>query len=131
HRLTGVPITQWQRHTPAALEEFRWMRFALMPESRIELQRMLAARFEGMLRAGLLEEVRHLRAQWQLTERHPSMRAVGYRQLSRFLREEGAMEEETQEGVRATAQLAKRQLTWLRREERTTKLPANLAGRAA
>ena len=131
YRLTGVPITAWQRRTHGAIEEFRWLRFALVPESRIELQRTLAARFEQMLQAGLLQEVRHLQAQWDLTERHPSMRAVGYRQLCRFLRAECSLEEATQQAVRATAQLAKRQLTWLRREEHMMKVTANAAGQAA
>jgi tRNA dimethylallyltransferase len=131
YRLTGVPITVWQRRTHGAMEEFRWMRFALIPESRVELQRILAGRFEEMLRAGLLEEVRNLQAQWDLTPRHPSMRAVGYRQLSGFLRGECSLEEATQQAIRATAQLAKRQLTWLRREEHISKLTANAAGQAA
>jgi tRNA dimethylallyltransferase len=131
YRLTGMPITVWQRRTHAAIDEFCWLRFALIPESRVELQRILAARFEEMLRAGLLEEVRDLQGQWDLTERHPSMRAVGYRQLARFVRGECSLEEATQQAIRATVQLAKRQLTWLRREEHIMRLTASATGQAA
>jgi tRNA dimethylallyltransferase len=131
YRLTGVPITQWQRRTHGAREEFRWLRFALIPESRSDLQRVLAARFEEMMRNGLLEEARQLITQWNLSESHPSMRAVGYRQLSRFFRGECSLPEATQQAITATSQLAKRQLTWLRREQGMTTLQANVVGQAA
>lgn len=116
YRLTGIPISQWQRRTQGARDEFRWLRYALMPASREAMRRDLAARFEAMLRAGLVEEVRALHARGDLSERHPSVRAVGYRQLWPYCSGERSLEEATRLAVTATAQLAKRQLTWLRRE---------------
>jgi tRNA A37 N6-isopentenylltransferase MiaA len=49
HRLTGVPISQWQRARAGAGEEFRWLRYAVLPTSRIDWRRHLAARFHAML----------------------------------------------------------------------------------
>ena len=67
-----------------------------------------------MLKEGLVEEVRTLRRRHRLSADLPSMRCVGYRQAWQFL--EGALNEKAlrEEGIAATRQLAKRQLTWLR-----------------
>jgi tRNA dimethylallyltransferase len=125
YRLTGVPISGWQRRTHGARDEFQWLRYVLLPASRTDLRRHLALRFEAMLQAGLLDEVRALAQRTDLTERHPSMRAVGYRQLWRFCRGECSLEQAIEQAVTATAQLAKRQLTWLRAEQGMIALSAN------
>jgi tRNA dimethylallyltransferase len=130
YRLTGVPISAWQRRTHGARDEFRWLRFALLPESRTELRQRLSLRFQSMLRAGLVEEVRALLARGDLTERHPSVRAVGYRQIWRFCRGDCSLAEATEQAVVATAQLSKRQMTWLRREQGMTTLTAQSDGQA-
>jgi tRNA dimethylallyltransferase len=75
-------------------------------------------RFDAMLEAGLLTEVRTLFERSDLSAEHPSMRAVGYRQLWRHLAGQCALEEARNQAVAATRQLAKRQVTWLRRRER-------------
>jgi tRNA dimethylallyltransferase len=92
------------------------LRYALVPDSRTELRQRLSLRFHGMLRAGLVDEVRALRARGDLTERHASMRAVGYRQIWRFCQGDCSLTDASEQAVVATAQLAKRQMTWLRRE---------------
>jgi tRNA dimethylallyltransferase len=125
YHLTGVPISQWQRRTRDARDEFRWLRYALLPQSRLDLRQQLALRFDAMLKAGLVDEVRALTQRADLTRRHASMRAVGYRQLWRFCRGECSLEQATEQAVTATAQLAKRQLTWLRAEQGVTMLAAN------
>jgi tRNA dimethylallyltransferase len=131
HRLTGVPISQWQRRTRGSLEEFRWLCYALLPTSRSDWRRLLAARFDAMLRAGLVEEVRALHARGDLTEQHSAVRAVGYRQLWRYCAGNCSLDEAVQQAMVATTQLAKRQLTWLRRERGLTVLPAHAVGLTA
>ena len=74
----------------------------------------LAGRFDAMMGAGLLEEVRRLRDRGDLTVRHSAIRSVGYRQLWGYLDGEYDLEEAARRAVAATRQLAKRQLTWLR-----------------
>jgi tRNA dimethylallyltransferase len=71
-----------------------------------------------MMTAGFLEEVRELHHRGDLTARHPSMRAVGYRQLWAHLDGEYDLNEAVRRAIAATRQLAKRQLTWLRGERR-------------
>jgi len=71
-------------------------------------------RFDAMLEAGLVHEVRALRARYKVTASSPSMRAVGYRQVWEFLDGRIGEGELRSRAVAATRQLAKRQLTWLR-----------------
>ena len=86
---------------------------SLEPADRGWLHERIAARFDTMLAAGLLDEVRALRARSDLHPGLPSMRCVGYRQAWAAL-DGGDLGPLRDQGVAATRQLAKRQLTWLR-----------------
>jgi tRNA A37 N6-isopentenylltransferase MiaA len=85
---------------------------------------LFTARFDAMLDAGLVDEVRALRARPGLTADSASMRAVGYRQLWSWLDRKLEFTEARQRAIIATRQLAKRQLTWLRSDRKSEKLPA-------
>jgi tRNA dimethylallyltransferase len=110
----GEPISKLQRDTVSPLAGWPLRQWALLPADRSALQYRLADRFTAMMAAGFLEEVRALRARGDLTPLHPSMRAVGYRQLWGYLDGAYDLTEAVRRGVIATRQLAKRQLTWLR-----------------
>jgi tRNA dimethylallyltransferase len=90
------------------------LEFALIPSDRSWLHARIEQRFSQMLDAGLVAELRDLRARHALTPEMPSMRCVGYRQAWNHL--EGLIDLATlrAQGLAATRQLAKRQLTWLR-----------------
>lgn len=112
-RLTGQPLSSWQgRRAPSAGGDA--IRVALVPEDRARLHREIAARFEAMLAAGLVDELAGLRTRHALEPSMPSMRCVGYRQAWRYLDGEIDREGLRQTGIAATRQLAKRQMTWLR-----------------
>lgn len=113
-RISGRPISAWQREGRRTIFPFRVMKLALAPADRGELHRRIERRFDSMLADGFLDEVRRLRADPRLHPDLPSMRAVGYRQAWRHL--EGHSDAATfrSEAIAATRQLAKRQLTWLR-----------------
>ncbi len=81
YRLTGVPISRWQRATTPRSAQFSWLRYALLPDSREQLRARLEQRLRRMLEAGFIDEVRGLFERGDLSAQHPSMRAVGYRQL--------------------------------------------------
>jgi tRNA dimethylallyltransferase len=112
-RLTGKPLSALHGAAKSELP-FRVKAFALVPRDRAELHRRIAARFAGMLQAGLIDEVKTLRRKYRLTAAMPSMRAVGYRQVWQYLEREIDAAALTEHAVAATRQLAKRQLTWLR-----------------
>jgi tRNA dimethylallyltransferase len=69
-----------------------------------------------MLECDFVAEVSGLRMRGDLSLDKPSMRAVGYRQVWRYLENEMDYLEMVQRGITATRQFAKRQLTWLRSE---------------
>jgi tRNA dimethylallyltransferase len=114
--VTGRPISELQRDTLSPLARYPVRAWALAPADRAVLHQRLELRFNRMLAAGFLDEVRSLRARGDLDPRHSSMRAVGYRQLWAHLAGECDLEEATRRGIFATRQLAKRQLTWMRSE---------------
>ena len=112
--LTGRPLSEAQgaRDTDQALGPA--VRLALLPADRARLHTAIAARFDAMLAAGLVAELRALRARYDLAPHLPSMRCVGYRQAWEFI--DGDIDAATlhSRGIAATRQLARRQLTWLR-----------------
>ena len=115
-RTSGRPLSQLQRETASPLAGTPVRAWALAPRSRPVLHQRLAERFHAMMAAGFLDEVRSLHRRGDLTARHPSMRAVGYRQLWAHLEGECSLAEAVDRGIAATRQLAKRQMTWMRAE---------------
>lgn len=87
---------------------------SLEPESRQALHARIEARFDQMLAQGLVDEVRQLHARGDLDPNLPSIRCVGYRQIWDFLDGKCTLSQAREQGIAATRQLAKRQLTWLR-----------------
>jgi tRNA dimethylallyltransferase len=114
YRLTGQPISRLQQTRTPALAGVDVLEVVLAPSDRNILHDRIQARFDAMLAAGLVEEVRRLRERNDLHAEHPSMRAVGYRQVWRYLDGVCALDTAREQAVAATRQLAKRQLTWMR-----------------
>jgi tRNA dimethylallyltransferase len=119
-RLTGTPLSALQGRPRTGLP-FELRGFALFPE-REELHRSIAARFDAILEAGLVDELKGLRKKFDLKASMPSMRAVGYRQVWEMLEGETDAATMREKAVAATRQLAKRQMTWLRSFEGVTRL---------
>jgi tRNA dimethylallyltransferase len=113
HRHTGRPLSDFHDDAPAPLP-FEALRLSLEPSDRAALHARIADRFRAMLAAGLVDELRGLRARYALHEGLPSMRAVGYRQAWQALEDPASLATLEARGIAATRQLAKRQLTWLR-----------------
>ncbi len=118
YRVTGEPITRLQQLRSPALAGVEFREIVLAPAERGVLHARIERRFASMWAAGFLDEVRGLRERKALTAEHPSMRAVGYRQLWMFLAGQCGLEEAKKRAVAATRQLAKRQMTWLKKRQR-------------
>ena len=112
-QLTGKPMSALLAKAQAALP-YRVLQLALIPSDRAVLHQRIAARFDAMLAEGLLDEVKSLRKIYALNANQPSMRAVGYRQAWACLDGKIDLDALREQGIAATRQLAKRQLTWLR-----------------
>jgi tRNA dimethylallyltransferase len=119
-QLSGRPLSSF--HQAARSSGLALPLLALEPTERSWLHVRIAERFDAMLAAGLVDEVRRLRARGDLQPALPAMRCVGYRQAWAALDDTGeALQPDTagwarlrEQGIAATRQLAKRQLTWLR-----------------
>lgn len=113
-RLTGQPVDALYAAQRQAALPCRLLALALVPGERSVLHQRIAARFDEMLHAGLVEETHRLRGKYALDASLPSMRCVGYRQVWEMLEGRLPQHELRERGIYATRQLAKRQLTWLR-----------------
>ena len=132
---TGKPMSAWLAESPS--DDGRagslipnWLRLvSLEPSERAQLHQNLESRFDAMLQAGLIDEVRLLRTHPGIHADLPSMRAVGYRQVWEFLDGDIDAEQMRYKALAATRQLGKRQLTWLRAiEGRQVFNPFNSSG---
>jgi tRNA dimethylallyltransferase len=118
-RLTGRPLAESYARRDIEDTPWRWLPIGLAPADRSVLHARIAQRFEAMLTAGLIDEVRRLRTTYRLDLGMPSMRCVGYRQVWEYL--DGLYDLDTlrMKAIAATRQLAKRQLTWQRQFRET------------
>jgi len=115
YQLAGVPLSQLQQQDSTAYPG-QIEKVILAVNDRTELHRRIEARFLDMLEQGFVEEVEGLKTRTDLNLSLPSMRCVGYRQIWQFLDGELSRQEMIDKGVAATRQLAKRQITWLRKQ---------------
>ena len=121
--LTGRPLSDHLAVQTAYRVPLRLHTLVLFPQRRELLHEAIARRFRLMLEQGFLEEVGRLKAEYpSLTAEHNSMRCVGYRQAWDYLDGACAYDAFVDAGLAATRQLAKRQLTWLRKTEADTLL---------
>jgi tRNA dimethylallyltransferase len=114
--LSGQPMSELQRQTTGKALDYRIHKVIISPEPRSVLHRRIEERFGLMIKAGFIDELKKLYARPDLHADLPSMRAVGYRQGWEWLEGRCSFEEMREKSIVATRQLAKRQLTWLRRE---------------
>ena len=122
-RLSGRPMSELlsglEKKKPDAGGP-RYHTISLEPADRAGLHARIAMRFDAMLANGFLDEVRGLHARPELHPELPSMRCVGYRQLWGHLDGEVDLRTAREQGIAATRQLAKRQITWLRAQPERT-----------
>jgi tRNA dimethylallyltransferase len=115
--ITGKPMSSLFGRQAPLEHQHRFMPIALEPSERAVLHARIEQRFDTMMAAGFMDEVRALRARGDLHPGLPSMRCVGYRQAWAHLDGQEDAQEMRAQAIIATRQLAKRQLTWLRSME--------------
>ena len=112
---TGRPLAGWHGEgLPAQIDASNAVKVFLTPE-RDELRRRIDARFDGMLKAGALDEVRVLAAR-KLDPLLPAMKAHGVPWLMRHLNGEISLDEAAEGGKADTRRYIKRQFTWARHQ---------------
>jgi tRNA dimethylallyltransferase len=116
YEISGKPLSSFFNTTQGEDLPYQKIKLVIAPPDRKILHDIIAQRFRNMLKQGFINEVEALYRRGDLTEKMPSIRAVGYRQVWAYLQGEDDLETMTEKAIIATRQLAKRQFTWLRRE---------------
>lgn len=116
YEISGKPISYFFAQADPEPLPYRPLKCILQLANRQDLHAKIAARFQQMLAQGLVEEVQNLRDSRQLQQGMPALQAVGYRQTWQYLHGHCTLAEMSEKAIIASRQLAKRQLTWLRRE---------------
>jgi tRNA dimethylallyltransferase len=114
--VSGQSMSDLYDKTTAYTLDYRLHKIVISPEPRSVLHQRIEQRFDLMIAAGFVDEMKSLFARSDLNPALPSMRAVGYRQAWEWLEGNCTFDEMREKAIIATRQLAKRQLTWLRRE---------------
>jgi len=117
--VSGRNQTAWLAEQSNQALPFEPVQVAIAPSDRAKLHEKIALRFDLMLEAGFLNEVKALFNRGDLNADMPAIRAVGYRQAWSYLEEEYDHETFREKAIIATRQLAKRQFTWLRQQTET------------
>ncbi len=115
YEATGTPLSVWQKNADKKLLDYDICSLAVMPADRAVLHHKINQRFDAMLAQGFMEEMEVLFKRADLSVNLPSMRCVGYRQAWQYLSGECDFEQMREASLAATRQLAKRQVTWLRK----------------
>lgn len=111
---TGKTITQHNRETRSRPPKYRPVWIGLDYVNRSALYARIDARVDEMFAQGLVDEVRRL-LDGGVPERATSMQAIGYKELTAFLRGEGTEDAAREQIKLASRRYAKRQRTWFRR----------------
>jgi len=114
-KISGKTLTELQSDETSKLD-YDLTKIVLDINDRSLLHQRIEMRFEQMLELGLIEELVDLKKIYQLNLTMTSMRCVGYRQVWQYLNGELSRAEMIDKAIIATRQLAKRQITWLRRQ---------------
>ncbi len=114
HKLTGQTISEHNQNERAKESPYEFYYFVLN-DDREKIYRQIDDRIDGMIEAGLVEEVKALYEKG-FTEDMVSMQGLGYKEIISYLKGECTLDEAIYVLKRDTRHFAKRQLTWFRRE---------------
>lgn len=117
YEISGRSLSSFFQTDQQADQPYDFIKLIVAPQQRQTLHAKIAERFKQMLAQGFLDEVKALQSRGDLDESMPSIRCVGYRQAWSYLNGEYDYDSMQEKAIIATRQLAKRQFTWLRKEE--------------
>ncbi|MDD2740009.1 MAG: tRNA (adenosine(37)-N6)-dimethylallyltransferase MiaA, partial [Methylomonas lenta] len=127
YEISGRSLSSFFQTDQQADQPYDFIKLIVAPQQRQTLHAKIAERFKQMLAQGFLDEVKALQARGDLDETMPSIRCVGYRQAWSYLNGEYDYNSMQEKAIIATRQLAKRQFTWLRKEENAKHLISEAA----
>lgn len=113
--ISGKTMSQYFKEQKGQSLNFPIISLAIVPPEREILRQRISQRFERMLDQGFVKEVEYFYHQKGLSADLPAMRCVGYRQVYQYLAGKIDFQTMQEKAVAASHQLAKRQMTWLRK----------------
>ena len=114
---TGKPITYFFNNNLKLSDEYDLLTLKLISKDRSLIHEKISMRTKNMFKNNLIDEVTHLIEKYSLTRENQSMRSIGYRQVIDYLNDNVPLQDLENKCIYATRQLAKRQITWLKRFE--------------
>ena len=87
----------------------------MMCNDRSKLHKNIEERTKMMFRNGFIDEVMSIRKKYSITSNSQSMKSIGYKQVMSFINNEIDENELFERTIFATRQLAKRQITWIKK----------------
>jgi len=115
YSITGCSISQIWKNKKGICYPYSYKILGIPVEDRVLLHKSISIRFHNMLKAGFLEEAENLYRRYDLHESLPSMQSVGYKQAWQVFSGKLPLKYLSEKSIIATRQLAKRQLSWLRK----------------
>ena len=116
--ISGKPLSSFYKDKIKSNLPGKVLKLALFPSRREELHKIIKLRTESMITSGLVDEVENILKKYpDLNETYPSIKSVGYRQTYHYLKNKISKKELNERIIFATRQLAKRQITWMRKME--------------
>ena len=113
---TGKTITEHNRETQTVPDKYEAVYIGLDFKNRDDLRARIDRRVDIMVEQGLLQEVRGLLSSG-IPRTATALQAIGYKQFLAVEEGRATVEEAVEEVKLRSRQYAKRQLTWLRRNE--------------
>ena len=113
YEATGKPLSAWQAEAPIGPDPAWRFSTILIAPPRAETNAAIEQRFDKMINAGALEEVRTIA---DLDVELPALKALGVPHLRRHLAGDISLEEAAARSKTATRQFAKRQMTWFKNQ---------------
>jgi len=113
---TGITMTEHNRRTQEIPPRYNPLWIGLDFAERSELYRRIDLRVGIMLEMGLIQEIKDLLASG-IPEKCTAMQAIGYKEFVAALKGECTVEEAADQVRMFSRRYAKRQLTWLRRNQ--------------
>ncbi len=117
YEISGKPLSVLQQQSKGQALNYPISKIVIAPATRELLRERIAIRFHQMIKQGFIDEVKQLYNRGDLSLDIPSMRSIGYRQVWEHLDEQLSYDEMIEKGITATRQFAKRQMTWLKKEQ--------------
>jgi len=115
YQLSGETLSTWHARQSSINTAHEFLKIALVPVERSLLHQKIEKRLHQMMEQGFIDELKGLIKRSEFNRQAPALRAVGYRQLLEHILDHESLDESVQKAIYASRQLAKRQLTWLRK----------------